>query len=141
MKLQDTIMIPAHTAAITCDCGAPLPLDSSMYAGKVEVTCVQCHKTFWLEIIDRQGEQVVYCWTVESEEDLMKALTNAVDALIAEYGLKAVYYDVRKRDGFCKNCGTPLSPEDVHHPWGGSLGSCTISKAVMDTGGGEDNGE
>jgi hypothetical protein len=47
----------------------------------------------------------------------------AVDALIAEHGLKAVYEAVRlDRDGFCGNCGCPLDDGAPHQAAG--IGWC-----------------
>lgn len=51
-------------------------------------------------------------------------LERAITELIEQYGLAAVYYDVRRRDGFCSNCGTPYEPYAVHQMAG--MGYCEI---------------
>ena len=49
-------------------------------------------------------------------------LEQAVDLLIAQHGLPAVYAEVRSRPGFCGNCGCPLLDDQPHVP--GGLGYC-----------------
>lgn len=52
-------------------------------------------------------------------------LEEAMTALVQEHGLSAVWRELRRRGGWCENCGCSFET-GTHHVWGEEQGTCYL---------------